>query len=204
MDIASIIFDFGNVLGFFSHGKSAEQLAVYTDMPLEALQAFLYGGQLEEDYEAGRLTTPNFIHLVREKCRLRCTDAQFAAAYSDMFTPNQRVCALVPALKRNLRLILLSNTNDLHYQWFSRQFAEVLSQFDGQVLSHVIGVRKPRRRIYEAAIRLAGRPASECLFIDDMPANVEGARVCGLRGLVYRREVDLAKELIKHAVRWPA
>lgn len=195
MGITTVVFDFGNVLGFFSHRKSAEQVAAFGDMAPEAVQAYLYGGRLEEDFESGRVSTPVFIGMARETCRLTCTDEQFAQAFADMFTPNPEVCDLVPLLRPHYRLVLLSNTNDLHYRQFRTQFAEVLAHFDGLVLSHEAGVRKPRREIYDACLRLAGRPAGECVFIDDLPSNIEAARACGWHGLVYRRGDDLRKAL---------
>jgi putative hydrolase of the HAD superfamily len=200
MGITTVVFDFGNVLGFFSHRKSAEQVAAYTDMAPEAVQAYLYGGKLEEDYESGRLSTPVFTGMARETCRLRCGDEQFALAFADMFTPNHEVCALVPLLKPRYRLVLLSNTNDLHYRQFRGQFADVLAHFDGLVLSHEAGVRKPRPEIYQACLRVAGRPAGECIFVDDLPSNVEAARACGWHGLVYRRGADLRADMARVGV----
>jgi glucose-1-phosphatase len=200
MGITTVVFDFGNVLGFFSHRKSAEQLGAFSDMSAEAIQAHLYGDRLEEDYEAGRLSTPVFMGMVRATCRLTCSDQEFADAYSDMFTPNDEVCALVPQLKTKYRLLLLSNTNDLHYRQFCEQFREVLSNFDGMVLSHEVGVRKPKPGIYTACLDMAQRPANECLFIDDLATNVDAARACGWQGLQYRRGDDLRDGLARLGV----
>jgi putative hydrolase of the HAD superfamily len=200
MNITTVVFDFGNVLGFFSHRKAAEQLAAYTDSSAESIQAYLFGGQLENDYEAGKLTTPVFRGMVRERFHLRCTDDQFDWAFSEMFEPNPPICRLAEALKPAYRLFLLSNTNDLHYRHFAAQFADVLRSFDGLVLSHEVGVRKPQRGIYEACQQRAGCPASELLFIDDLPANIEGAEACGWSGIVYRRGDDLRAELVKRGV----
>jgi putative hydrolase of the HAD superfamily len=195
MSVSTVVFDFGNVLGFFSDLRAAEQLAVYADAAPEAIQAYLFGGQLEEEFESGRVSAEMFRGLVRERFRMRCDDAQFDAAFGDMFTPNPDVCPLPALLKPHCRLLLLSNTNELHARMFRRQFASVLSVFDATVLSFEVGVRKPDPRIYEHCRRLAGRPASECLFIDDLPTNVEGATACGWRGVVYRRGDDLRREL---------
>jgi FMN phosphatase YigB (HAD superfamily) len=200
MSITTVVFDFGNVLGFFSHRKSAEQVAAYGDMAPASVQAYLYGGRLEEDFESGRLSTPVFCGMVRESLRLSCSDEQFAAAYADMFTPNHAVCELIPILKPRYGLFLVSNTNDLHYRQFRKQFAGVLGYFDGMVLSHEVGIRKPDPRIYEACLHLAGRPAEECVFIDDLPSNAEAARTCGWHGLLYRREVDLRSGLAEIGV----
>jgi putative hydrolase of the HAD superfamily len=200
MSVSTTVFDFGNVLGLFSHRRAAEQLAAYSPLAAEAIQAYLFGGKLEDDYESGRLVTPLFVGLVRERCRLSCTDEQFARAFGDMFTPNPAVCALVPLLKPRYKLLLLSNTNALHARQFLPQFAETLAHFDHRVLSHELGFRKPDPRVYAHCQRLAGRPAGECLFIDDLPSNVQAARACGWQGLVYERGLDMRRALAEYGV----
>src|SRR5437660_720304 len=107
MAISTVVFDFGNVLGFFSHRRSAEQLAAYAKMSAEAVLAYIYGGRLEEDYESGKVSTPVFLAMLRETCHLTGTDEQLAVAYSDMFWPNLVVCALVPELRPKYKLFLL-------------------------------------------------------------------------------------------------
>jgi putative hydrolase of the HAD superfamily len=202
MSITTLVFDFGNVLGFFSHRKAAEQLAAYARASAEAIQAYLFGGRLEDDYEAGRLSTPVYTAMVRETFHLSCTDAELAAAYADMFTPNAGVCDLIPRLRPRYRLALLSNTNDLHARQFLAQFRATLDHFDAVVLSHEVGVRKPDPRIYaECRRRAGGPPPAECLFIDDLPSNVEAARACGWHGIVYRRGDDLARRLEEAGIR---
>jgi putative hydrolase of the HAD superfamily len=200
VSITTVVFDFGNVLGLFSHRRAAEQLAAYgRDHPAE-VEAFLFGGQLEDDYEAGRIATPEFIRLVREQFELGCTDEQFCAAFADMFTPNPEVCALVPRLKARYRLLLLTNTNDLHYRQFRPQFAETLGHFDAIVASHEVGCRKPDPRVFRHCERLAGAAQRQCLFIDDLPANVSAARACGWHGILYRPGDDLGEQLLRFGV----
>jgi putative hydrolase of the HAD superfamily len=199
MSITTIVFDFGNVLGLFSHRKAAEQLAVYGGTP-EAIQAFFFTGNLEDTFELGRMAADAYTNLVRDACRLSCTDEQFRAAFADMFTPNESVCALVPYLKRRYRLFLLSNTNVLHAAQFRRQFEATLGHFDALVLSHEVGLRKPDRRIYEHCRGVAGRPSHECLFIDDLEANVAAARACGWKALHYRPGEDLLRRLAEHGI----
>ena len=200
MSIRTIVFDFGNVLGFFSHRRAAEQLAVYADgLDADAIQSLLLDEQLEDDYERGVLSSTSFRALVRERCRLTCDDGQFDTAYADMFSPNAETCELIPALKSRHRLLLLSNTTELHSRWFLKQFAAVLAHFDGVVLSHEVGVRKPHRRVYDHCLALADCSASECLFIDDLHANIEAARACGWQGHLYRPGGDLVRMQVARA-----
>src|SRR5262245_5797107 len=112
MKITTIVFDFGNVLGHFSHAKATERLAKHTHLTPAQIKAAYVGTELEDEYEAGRLTTEQFRQRVRELCHLCCDDMEFDDAVADIFTANESVCSLIPFLKRNHRLLLLSNTND--------------------------------------------------------------------------------------------
>jgi FMN phosphatase YigB (HAD superfamily) len=196
----AIFFDFGNVIGFFDHRRAVRQLARFGRLPPEELHAALFGGQLEDAYESGRLSSAEFLCVLRDRCRLGGTDAELTAAYVDMFWPNPDVCALIPLLKPRHRLYLASNTTELHSAHFRRQFADVLGHLDGLALSFEAGVRKPKPGFFEHCRRLAGRAPAECVFIDDLPANVAGAVACGWKGIVYRSGADLRAELARAGV----
>jgi putative hydrolase of the HAD superfamily len=198
--IQTIIFDFGNVLGFFDYRLTLERLAPHSTLSAEEMRAAAYAAELAEAYELGRMATTEFLGRLRRACRLACDDAVLTAAWSDIFRPNEEVCALVPRLRPRYRLLLGSNTNELHAQQFRRQFADTLRHFDALVLSHEVGVRKPSAEFFARCQRLAGCGPASCLFIDDLPANVAGARACGWQGIVYTGFADLARQLAEHGV----
>jgi len=195
MTIETIVFDFGRVVGFFDHRLTTNRLAVHAGLPAEEMHTYLFGGALEDDYESGRISTSEFLKRVRETCRLSCPDEIIAAAWADIFWPNPEVCALLPRLKPHYRLLLGSNTNELHARHFCGQFADRLRHFDALVLSHEIGVRKPKPGFFEHCARVAGCAPAACLFIDDLAANITGARACGWQGIVYTGFADLCKQL---------
>jgi putative hydrolase of the HAD superfamily len=199
--IKTIVFDFGNVLGFFDYRLTIERLVRYSPRSAEEILRFIYGGELEDAYESGRISSADFLSRIRDGCGLTCSDEVLTQAYADMFRPNEEVCTLVPRLKPHYRLLMGSNTNELHSRHFLRQFADTVRHFDGLVLSHEVGARKPRPEFFHHAQRLAGCPAQECVFIDDLSANVAGARALGWQGIVYARGTNLAAELAKLGVR---
>jgi putative hydrolase of the HAD superfamily len=199
--LKTIVFDFGNVIGFFDYRRTTERLARHSHLSAEAIQRFMYGGELEDAYEAGRITSADFLRRVRDGCGVTCPDEALTAAYVDMFWPNEEVCALVPRLKPRYKVLLGSNTTELHSRHFREQFADTLRHFDGLVLSYEVGARKPRPEFFRHAERLAGCTPEECLFIDDLAANVAGARACGWQGVVYAPGTDLPAELAKLGVR---
>ncbi|WP_248961747.1 HAD family hydrolase, partial [Sphaerisporangium perillae] len=58
--------------------------------------------------------------------------------------------------------------------------------FDQVVISGEVGMRKPEPRIFHHALGLVGLLPQECVFIDDIEANIEAARALGLIGLHHR------------------
>jgi FMN phosphatase YigB (HAD superfamily) len=191
MRMQTIIFDFGNVIGYFDHQRTLRRLAPHTDMTPAEMWAAVYDSPLEDAYEAGQVSTEDFLTELEKLWRLRCERAEVAAAVSDIFHPNEGVCALIPRLKPRYKLLLGSNTNDLHSRQFRRQFADTLALFDGLVMSHEIKLRKPARGFFEHCSGLAKSPPHRCLFIDDLASNIAGARACGLHGIVYTGDQDL-------------
>jgi putative hydrolase of the HAD superfamily len=102
----------------------------------------------------------------------------------------------VPLLKPRYRLVLLSNTNVLHFAHFRAQLAHALDQFDALVTSHEVGVRKPAEGIFRHAQGVVGCAPQQVLFIDDMPTNVAAARAFGWQGVVYEPGADLEALLL--------
>ncbi|CDT77975.1 putative Haloacid dehalogenase-like hydrolase [Vibrio coralliirubri] len=57
--------------------------------------------------------------------------------------------------------------------------------FDGAAVSAELGLLKPEPEIYQALLSNYGLKASETVFIDDMPYNVEGAKAVGMAGIQF-------------------
>ena len=191
----TIVFDFGNVVGFFDHRRTLRKLERFTDMPGQEMYAAIYAGELEDAFERGAIGEEEFLQRFCEGCRLKCTRADLADAMADIFWPNPEVCDLVPQLKTRYRILLGSNTNIIHSRWFRKQFADIFLHFDALVLSHEIGVRKPKVEFFMHCQALAAGEPSECLFIDDIHANVASARTLGWKGIVYQPDSGLLDDL---------
>jgi putative hydrolase of the HAD superfamily len=195
--VDTIAFDFGRVIGHFDHGRTLARLTAHTDLSAEQMYALIYDGELEDAFESGRLTDAEFLRRFRELCRLGegCNEAYLSAAVADIFWPNDELCAIIPRFKPRYRLVLGSNTNPIHSRHFVPQFAHVLRHFDALVLSHEIGARKPGRAFYERIVAAGNTVPERCVFVDDLAANVAGARACGLHGIVYTGVEPLRREL---------
>jgi putative hydrolase of the HAD superfamily len=155
--------------------------------PGEIYQA-IFQTTVEEDYDSGRLSTAAFIERLRVDLDLQASDAEIARAWNDIYSPNTAVIGMIHEIgRRGVRLILASNTNELHYRWFRPLFAPTLDRFDHEVLSFRIGCRKPDPRFFQACLRACSPSAPEgCLYIDDREDFIAAAGALGIRGIAYR------------------
>lgn len=195
----ALIFDFGNVIAYFDYARACESLGRKLGLSgedfLERLRARGLMTVLQE-YERGAINSVEFGRAVGSLAGVEIPFVEFSAAWSDIFWLNEPVGAVVRDLKASgYTLVLGSNTNDLHAAQFRGQFAETLAHFDRLVLSYEVGHIKPAAEFFHACAEAAKRPPGDCVFIDDMLENVEGARAAGLIGLQFRDVPYLLEEL---------
>ena len=85
--------------------------------------------------------------------------------------------------KQGLKTGLLSNFSSDLREMLEAQ--DLLRRFDHIAISAEIGVMKPDSEAYEAVLAMLALPASACVFIDDLAANVAAARALGMHGIVF-------------------
>lgn len=191
--IRVIVSDLGKVLLPFEVERAWEAVRPHFGIaPEEARNAFraLHG---ETRFGCGGCDGVEFHRQLVGRTGLRLPYEAFCEAYSDMFWEDAEVLRLIAEAPVESRY-LLSNTNDIHWQFIRRQYPHVLEPFDHLLVSHELGLEKPGAAIYEWVIRHSGRRAEEHLFIDDIAENVEGARVVGMDGIVHTDAENLRRE----------
>jgi putative hydrolase of the HAD superfamily len=132
-----------------------------------------------------------------ERLKLDVSLENFRRLWADIFLPEPLISeSFLAALKKNYRLILLSNTNEIHYEFIMQKYP-ILRHIEEHVLSFQVGSMKPEGQIYQFAIEKAGVPAEEIFFTDDRIENVEAAKLAGLQAVQFRSEEHLKREMIK-------
>lgn len=74
---------------------------------------------------------------------------------------------------------------------------DLLHGFDGYVVSYEVGYSKKDGVIYDILLEKYGLKGEECLFVDDVPRNVEIGEEHGIPGIVFTGMDELRKELQK-------
>lgn len=178
MDVGNVLVDFDlkRLLRGFLGNSSASSFQVIR---------FLRGTRLDERYEKGEVSTDEVFALAHERLGFQGDLERFKEAWNDIFQENAEGVALFRELKRRLPVYLLSNTNELHFEYLRKRFA-FIREADGEVLSHEVKARKPEKAMYEAALARAGAAPGEAFYIDDIPAYVEAAGRLGIPGAVFK------------------
>ncbi len=86
---------------------------------------------------------------------------------------------------RGYRVYYLSNYSYHMYEGSEHILKKFLDLMDGGVFSCEAKMIKPEAGIYDKLLDDYGLKAEECVFMDDNPQNVEGARKRGIHGILF-------------------
>ena len=180
MAIRTLIFDLGKVIVDFSFDEAYRRMRVLNGLDADAIRTRLLEGTLVADFETGRIQSEAFVAEVNRRMGTSISPSAFAELWSSIFHATPLIPeTLLSGLRASHRLVLLSNTNPLHFGMIQETYPHI-SHFDSLVLSHEVGAMKPQPAIYRAALAEARCEPQECLFFDDLAENVEGARAVGI------------------------
>ena len=83
---------------------------------------------------------------------------------------------------------------------FEKQRYTFFDKFLGMAISADIGVLKPNEEIYRYLLKTYHLKAEECVFIDDLLINIEGAKRIGMHGIQFVTAESCGDELNKLGV----
>ncbi len=196
----TLIFDLGNVLVPFDFRRGYKTLEAFCDCPAEEIPRRVSATTLAADFESGRIPPEEFHRRIAELIGLRMDYPRFCEVWNSVFLPDPLVPEeTVRSLRQRYRMLLLSNTNVLHFAMLRENYP-ILEHFDGYILSHEVGALKPEPRIYREAVARAGCLPRECFFTDDVPAYVEGAKREGIDAVRFTGYENLKAELAARGI----
>jgi len=186
--VKNIIFDLGGVILNLDFKKTELAFAALGIGNFNEYYTLQTVTPIFEKLEIGEITPETFYDEFRKLVRLPLTDEQINTAWNALLIdfPPERINWL-KEIKNRYNIYLLSNTNEIHYNSFSKTFKEQINSgsldelFIKTYYSHQMGLRKPSKEIFEAILREEGLDMTETVFIDDSEANIEAAKSVGLQ-----------------------
>ena len=197
--IQNILFDMGNVLIHFDRKVFLDRLDVTEEEKQQLLRdVFLSVEWVQMD--RGTLAEPEAeVQICRRLPEhLHPAVHSLVSLWDEPMLPVAGMAELVEELKQNgYGIYLLSNASIRQHEYWPKipgwQF------FDGKVISADEKIMKPHPDYYRIALERFGLKPEECFFIDDVPANIEGALFCGISGAVFHKDISLLRSQLRAA-----
>jgi putative hydrolase of the HAD superfamily len=195
MAIKNVVFDVGGVLLEWN-----PPAVIARHHPDPARQAVLRQQIFEHadwhEFDRGGLSEPEAIEvfagrtgLSREEIRALMHGAR------ESLQPIDGTIRLVEDLDAaGTHLYLLSNMPESTFEYLVGRHG-FFARFKHLVISGKILLIKPDPAIYTHLVERTGIVPQESVFIDDLPANVAGARACGLHAIQFRDPASCRQEL---------
>jgi 2-haloacid dehalogenase len=192
----SLIFDVGGVLIDWNPRHLYRRLFDGDGEAMERFLAEVCTPEWNARQDAGRPFSAAIAELVAQFPEHASLIAAYDACWEEMVPhAHEDTLAMVRALKhRGVSLYCLTNFSTEKFPLVQQRW-NVFDLFDGIVVSGEIGLIKPDPAIFRHLLQRFGLQARECVFVDDVEANVCAARTVGMRGIRYHSSVQLRYDL---------
>ena len=207
--IKNIIFDYGNVIFEINFNIAQQALKQLGITDIEAFFAHKSHNSLFDDFETASITPAQFREGIKTAANNpTITDQEIDNAWNSLLigvSGNNHDVLL--AVKKRYRTFLLSNNNEIHYNWIvdylksTFQIENYDTFFEKAYFSQHMRLRKPNVNIFEQVIQENNLKPEETLFIDDSPQHIAGAKKAGLHTLLMDvHPTELANFLHQHKI----
>ncbi|MBI4618893.1 MAG: HAD family phosphatase [Desulfobacterales bacterium] len=191
--IKTIIFDLGKVILNFDHMLICDGIARYSKYSSNDVCQLGFNSETFELYDRGKIKSEDLFQWILRRFDINISYDMFKSVWSDIFSLNDSVETVLSALKKNgYYLVLVSNTNELHFDFIRENF-KVIELFDDLVLSYRIGYSKPHKEIFREALKRAGSSPEDSVYIDDIEEFCKAAEDLGINSILYRSTEQLIK-----------
>ena len=187
-----LLVDFGGVLTtnvFESFRAFCDQEGLEPDAVKKLFKERGEGLDLLRQLERGQLTneefSPRFGALLGVSDTTNLTHRLFAEVGPD----EPMVEAVKHAKREGIKTGLISNS------WGDRGQYDNLDMFDAVVISGDVGMHKPEPEIFRLGAERVGLRPEECVFVDDLKENCEGAEAVGMTAILHRGAEGTLREL---------
>lgn len=192
----TLLLDIGNVIVHFDFAPARMRLAASSlaeGDPLDLL------ADSKRKLEIGEIDGPAFVAEAMAILEYRESPEHFRRTWEDIFSPNLPMWETIERARERYRLLLVSNTSDIHLQSLFRDY-RVFRSFEGGVYSYKSRCAKPDGAFYRTAIVELGLHPGDTLYVDDSVENVEAGRRAGFLSLAYdpRRHDRFRREAHAH------
>ena len=183
-----LVLDMGNVLISYDTEAILHRQGVTDKADMALFQQIIFDSDVWQNLDRGTAEKTDFIPLIQK------LPPHLAALAEDMLLKHIFAQSYMPPIPQTEELVrrahekgipiyLLSNAGQDFYQY--AKGIPALRYFTGTFVSSDYHLLKPEREIYETFFRTFSLAPSDCVFVDDMQRNIDGAKECGMDGICF-------------------
>jgi len=198
MVIKALIFDVGGVLIEPNERDIAMHIAARLGVGRKKVLSSTQG-KMEDRILTGAISASTFWRRVCRRVGARYDPTitrTWLREYRAPLKPGMR--KLVLSLAKRYVVAAITDVSRERERYHERR--HLYAPFRFVTYSCAVGVRKPHKKIYLLTLRRLRVPPKECLFIDDKPENVRGARSVQMHAIRFRNIRQLRRDLKKYGV----
>lgn len=205
--VKNIIFDYGNVIFEIDFKRAQNALSQLGIKNIDEFFGHKGQADLFSELETGSITASKFRAKIRESAgNPELSDEEIDLAWNSLLIGvPANIHHVLLEVKQRYRTFLLSNTNEIHYNYIldylkrEHQIENNDHLFEKAYYSQLMRLRKPTIEIFDCVIKENNLDPQETLFIDDSPQHLAGAQKAGLQTLLMNRNPkELKAFLIDH------
>ncbi len=182
--IDTIIFDLGGVVVNLDIDRT---INAFKKLGISNVEKWIKPGLHSEIFlrlEVGEISEDLFYDGIRELAGVEISDSEIRSAWCVMLVnlPLERV-KIIERLKKNSHVLLLSNTNSIHVEYFdgfATGYSSISHLFHKVYYSFMLNDHKPNVSIFQSVIEKEKLIPERTLFLDDAEANIVAAQKAGL------------------------
>ena len=194
--IQAAIFDLGQVVIGTDMEAIPRAWAREAGAPFEELKRKFVADTTYQLLERGEITFREYYESILGVLGCDIPFDAFRTGWNSIFRGLMPgIDALLTQLATKLRLIALTNTNDVHATEWYALYPQAPGYFERVFLSHEMRTRKPEPECFRQVLSHLELHPPAVVFIDDVAANVRAAEGLGLRGIVATGTQSVIEEL---------
>ena len=199
--IKVIFLDLGKVIIDYDPAIPLAQLTQYSELPMAKIKEILSKTDVLLNFELGIFSGKDFYTAMGRDLKLDISKEDFQDLWNSLFLPVPLLSeTLLVNLTRDYPVFLLSNTNEIHFEFIWHHYP-IVRHIENHLLSYQLQKIKPNQSIYQIAIARSGVLPKEIFFVDDKIENVEGAITAGINATLFESENQLKLAMRQAGIR---
>ena len=175
--ISTVIFDLGNIFVTVDHDLIFSNIKkeLNNHFSIDELKHKFEQSAARKSYELGAIDSDTFYKALKSELQIDISQMTLRKCWQEIFTGIDGTISMLPELKKQVKLGMISDTNPWHIDIIGEQF-DIFGYFDDMIFSYDVNLTKPNPQIFKLGLERMNSEPESCVYVDDLEINIEAAR----------------------------